>query len=88
MTEVEEREVTVEIPKEERKAVSAIKIKIPEGMELSEEELKRVVSATQNEIVDVLRGTKAKGLMAGLNVKEREKYEVAKAREKEVVWPF
>jgi hypothetical protein len=41
-----------------------IRIEIPAGVEFSEEEIKKVVTATQNEIVDVIRGVQAKQLAA------------------------
>ncbi len=69
MVEREERVIRVERKAEEKKVEATIakkekeiSIEIPSGMELSEEEMKGVVSATQNEIVDVIRGSQAKTL--------------------------
>jgi hypothetical protein len=57
----------VDAPKEEQKVSASkreIRIEISEGIELSEEEMNRVVAATQNEIVDIIRGVKAKDFVA------------------------
>jgi hypothetical protein len=39
-----------------------LSLKIPEGLELSEEEMNAIIEATQNEIIDILSGKRAKNL--------------------------
>lgn len=72
------------VESEERVVRKEIKIEIPAGLELSEEEMNKVVSATQDQLVDVIRGTQAKQLAAKVKevtevarVKVNTKYEMA-----------
>jgi hypothetical protein len=63
-------EVIISRVRRERK----VSIVIPEGMELSEEEMKAVLDATQNEIVDIIGGERATAvtrLMAKRKVKNQ-----------------
>lgn len=68
---VTERVVEVAVPREERREEAKIsrtereiRVEIPADMELSEEELRKVAHAAENEIVDVARGAQATALAA------------------------
>jgi hypothetical protein len=57
------REVRIEIPRKSEEISSSmrqISIEIPEDLELSEEEMKRVGSAAINEVIDIISGEQAK----------------------------
>lgn len=73
MGDVKERVVKVEIQREESKSSveREIRIEKPEGIELSEEEMKKIVSATQNEIVETIRGGAAKQIAAKAKIKQQ-----------------
>jgi hypothetical protein len=77
---VVEQHVVRVVPREECNAEEKISrgerevsIEIPEGMKLSEEEIKAVVSATQNEIIDIIRDEQAKELAAKPKTRTRVK---------------
>jgi hypothetical protein len=63
----ETRTVRVEISKSASKVSESehqIIIEIPTDVELSEEEMGKIASAVENEIVDIIRGEQAKKLVA------------------------
>ena len=47
-----------------------VRIEIPTDMELSEEEMKTIVEATENEIIDVIRDAQAQQLAAKAEANE------------------
>jgi len=83
----ETKEIRVEIPREKgdvSKSERKIRIEIPSGLKLSEEEIQKIATATENEIVEVISGTQAEQLVQAKAV-DVVKVEVAKVRPKEVI---
>jgi hypothetical protein len=71
--------VTVEIPREKGEVSGSgreIRIEMPAGVELSEEEMKKIASATENEIVDIIRNSQARLAAKSKTVPETVKVEV------------
>jgi hypothetical protein len=71
--------VTVEIPRGKDGASGSgreIRIEMPSGVEFSEEEMRKIAAATENEIVDVIRYAQARLAAKTKTVPETVKVEV------------